>query len=491
MSARVPLMTSLLLLATHWLGSARADIVWEGRTVSAWPEGAYDEAVPLGGTEQALRVYPAPKGPVWGLTILIDFSDQAPAFSKTQIDAWLNQRNYTGGGSKGSVRDYFWEVSNGQVDFQNQVVGFYRAKKTKSYYEGGEGYARAGELVREVIAAIDPMVDFSRFDNDGNGSTDAVSLVYAGHEETWGQGLWPHAGGANVRADGVQVGRYMMSALNDTRSAPASHARLLHGRDLRDHVHRAPSGEGETMQTCMITGAYEAHVLEKPRIHQATMPGIASGHPLDQIALEPLERLVHRQAVDLGRVLAWVDGPSHQGQALGNGQPLGRHQRDRAQDRHAGLTNRDHMQSVGTEMRDEATDVVYVVVQREWSLAEGDQTSIDPVRDVDVMIGKKCPDGITEQGGVMSRERRDDQDFGAVLEGSNCALALAETLESEQPTEWLRQRDMLDDDDIFPTDLHRADVKLRLWVLLPDAIEQLPAGSHLRDTWHAFQPAGP
>ena len=60
---------------------------------------------------------------------------------------------------------------------------------------------------------FDPMVYFSKYDNDGDGKTDAISIVYAGQAETWGQGLWPHASGSNQKRDGVTVSRYMMTNL--------------------------------------------------------------------------------------------------------------------------------------------------------------------------------------------------------------------------------------------------------------------------------------
>jgi M6 family metalloprotease-like protein/MYXO-CTERM domain-containing protein len=207
---RTNAVASLTLGLVCWSGTARADIVWEGETVPAWPEGAWDAPQPYA----AKKFYPSPQGVVRGLTILVDFSDQAPAFDVEAIEAWLNERNYTGGGLKGSVRDYYLDVSNGKVDFQNEVVGFYRAKKPKSYYEGGSGYARSDELFAEVIASLDAEVDFSAFDNDGDGRTDSISLVYAGEAVKWGQGLWPHASGSSIRADGVVLSRYMMSALS-------------------------------------------------------------------------------------------------------------------------------------------------------------------------------------------------------------------------------------------------------------------------------------
>ena len=189
---------------------ARADIVWEGKRVSAWPDIADRSAR---ATYAAPGFYPAPSGTVFGLTILVDFSDQAPAFTKAQVEDWLNKPGYSVGG--GSVRDYFFDVSNGAVTFQNDVVGFYRAKQPKSHYESGTGYAGSDELWAELVEALDPMIDFSKYDNDKNGKTEAISVVYAGPSKTWGQGLWPHASGSRQVRDGVTLTRYMFTQMGN------------------------------------------------------------------------------------------------------------------------------------------------------------------------------------------------------------------------------------------------------------------------------------
>jgi M6 family metalloprotease-like protein len=193
---------------------AQGLIVWDGKVVPAWPEEA---SVPLPpGAQLAapnIGLYPHPTGTVYGLTLLIDFSDAAPAFSKADIDAWLNLKGYDQGGLNGSVRDYFLDESNGMLDFQNEIFGFYRAKQPKSHYEGTNGYEGSDELFLEIMAYFDPMVDFSKYDNDKDGRTDAVSIVYAGQAETWGKGLWPHASGSIQKRDGVTVSRYMMTNL--------------------------------------------------------------------------------------------------------------------------------------------------------------------------------------------------------------------------------------------------------------------------------------
>jgi M6 family metalloprotease-like protein len=197
---------------------ASALIVVDGKVVAEWPDAPRPAA---GGSSVVLRAeegigfYPDPKGVVHGLTLLVDFSDASPAFSADEVDAWLNEPGFSEDGLNGSVRDYYFDNSNGLVDFQNEVVGFHRASRPKSYYEGREGYSGAAELVSELLAAVDDEVDFSMFDNDGDGRTEAISVVYAGEAETWGQGLWPHSGAINQMRDGVRLNRYQMTAMED------------------------------------------------------------------------------------------------------------------------------------------------------------------------------------------------------------------------------------------------------------------------------------
>ncbi len=199
---------------------AAATIVYNGREVSAWPDLEQPSTPPAGGAfdvvgAPGIHLFSHPSGVVHGLTILVDFSDQTGAYSKDEINAWLNTKGYNKFGLTGSVRDYYLQQSNGKVDYQNEVHGFYRAQKPKSYYQGGDGYERADELWEEVSQALDGEIDYSKFDNDGDGKTEAISLLYAGNEGTFGKGLWPHASSSNDTRDGVHLNRYMMTAMDD------------------------------------------------------------------------------------------------------------------------------------------------------------------------------------------------------------------------------------------------------------------------------------
>ena len=201
------------LCVSAWAGPALGLIVVDGKIVPAWPDDPL--RAPAGAAFDATNIglYAHPKGSVFGLTLLIDFSDAAPAFTKDDIDAWLNQKGYTQGGLNGSVRDYYLDESNGVVDFQNEIFGFYRAKQAKSHYESTSGYEGSDELFGELMDYFDPLVDLSKYDNDKDGRTDAVSIVYAGPSVTFAKGLWPHASSSNQKRDGVTVARYMMTNL--------------------------------------------------------------------------------------------------------------------------------------------------------------------------------------------------------------------------------------------------------------------------------------
>ena len=206
--------SAALLLGVFLVTPLYALIVWEGKIVPAWPEehlaGLGKTAPASTGPQSGFGFYTHPNDTTYGLTMIVDFSDQQAAFSEAQIDDWLNKPGFTMGSTKGSVRDYYYEISNGHFLLVNDVVGYYRAKNPKSYYESGSGYSRAGELVNEVISYFDPTVDFSKYDNDHNGTTEAISIVYAGSGQTWGQGLWPHSGYVNQTKDGVRLGNYNM-----------------------------------------------------------------------------------------------------------------------------------------------------------------------------------------------------------------------------------------------------------------------------------------
>jgi M6 family metalloprotease-like protein len=155
-------------------------------------------------------------GPVQGITLLIDFSDDPGMIPPANVDDYCNLPGYTGYGNNGSVRDYFYDVSDELLEYTNYVpIGYHRASRTKAYYtDPNIPYGqRARELIVEALTAMnDAGFDFSDYDADDDGIVDALNCFYAGGIwNEWAEGLWPHAGWISFCADGVCTERYQIS----------------------------------------------------------------------------------------------------------------------------------------------------------------------------------------------------------------------------------------------------------------------------------------
>ncbi len=152
-----------------------------------------------------------------GLTLLIDFPNVPADVNRVDIDNFLNQRGYDGNGNNGSVRDYFYDVSNGQVDYTNHTIEYYTAKKNKSYYTNPKARhgSRAEKLIREALNALEERgFDFSVLTTNTYGRVLGVNALYAGEVDNgWSKGLWPHCGWfrKKFRADGVYAQRYQIT----------------------------------------------------------------------------------------------------------------------------------------------------------------------------------------------------------------------------------------------------------------------------------------
>lgn len=154
---------------------------------------------------------------VKGLTILVDFSDSKSAVSKSEIEKFFNGVDYTGFHNNGSIRDYFYDVSDGKVTYTNTIIGFYTAKKPKSYYddinEATGSYSKAYELIDEVFQWLKTTdYDLSTLTKDSNGYVNAVNILYAGSPNAgWSKGLWPHQGWYSANIKGAKIQKYEMS----------------------------------------------------------------------------------------------------------------------------------------------------------------------------------------------------------------------------------------------------------------------------------------
>ena len=169
-----------------------------------------------------------------GLVILVNFSDQAFKATQAEMDSMHNGYNYSRDYSyeynrvtydihtEGSARQYFYDASFGQYNPKFDVVGPVTVSQKYSYY-GSNDYngndKHAEQMVYDACLLVDslyPEIDFSTYDNNGDGEMDYVYVVYAGYGEADGGSrntIWPHSywityGGYNLTIDGVKIDKY-------------------------------------------------------------------------------------------------------------------------------------------------------------------------------------------------------------------------------------------------------------------------------------------
>jgi len=141
------------------------------------------------------------------IVILVDFSDnQADTISYPPShfgELLFSQNIYP----TGSLTDYYLEVSYNGVQFQGDVTRYYRLPETYAYYANyqfgfGSYPQNAQKMAEDAVWAADPDVDFSLYDNDGDGYVEACFVVHAGP-------------GAEVTGDSTDIWSHKWSTVND------------------------------------------------------------------------------------------------------------------------------------------------------------------------------------------------------------------------------------------------------------------------------------
>lgn len=137
-----------------------------------------------------------------GLFILVNFSDKSFNAANTQaaMNDMMNAETYTYNGAIGSARKYFIDQSNGAYTPTFDVVGPVTLSKATSYYgsnDANDNDMYPGDMIIEACKLADSQfgVDFTKYDNDGDGKVDFVYVIYAGKGEADGGAastIWPH-----------------------------------------------------------------------------------------------------------------------------------------------------------------------------------------------------------------------------------------------------------------------------------------------------------
>lgn len=133
--------------------------------------------------------------------VLVNFTDVR--FSIANPQQQFNQFFNTTGGSNpnatGSVSSYYAASSDSALNLVFDVFGPYDLSNSMAYYGGNTSSSSMKNADRLVVEAAtlasNAGVDFSKYDNDADGTIDNLSIVVAGYNEAEGgpeDAIWPH-----------------------------------------------------------------------------------------------------------------------------------------------------------------------------------------------------------------------------------------------------------------------------------------------------------
>ncbi len=153
------------------------------------------------------------------LVILVQFPNLKFSYGREQFEKKLNLEGYDFEGATGSAKDYLDSQFNGMVSFIFDVSDTLTVSRNFEYYGKNNEKGTDGnvyEMIKEACLLADKTIDFSIYDEDGDGYVDNVFFYYAGPDESQLAGenhIWAHSNflhniGTPVSADGVKIDLY-------------------------------------------------------------------------------------------------------------------------------------------------------------------------------------------------------------------------------------------------------------------------------------------
>jgi len=116
------------------------------------------------------------------LAVLVDWSDRVGQYTPETFENFFFSHDVFPGGS---VAEYFEEASYGQITVTGEVIGWINAGSYTPYYD-----------FTNLFEVLDPIVDFSQYDGDGDGNVDAICFIRSGNGEEDSQDpndIWSYA----------------------------------------------------------------------------------------------------------------------------------------------------------------------------------------------------------------------------------------------------------------------------------------------------------
>lgn len=158
-----------------------------------------------------------------GLALLVEFSDTRFTYRKSDFENLLNKKGYNG---TGSAKDYYEDQFGEGYEFIFDVSDIITLQHSAKHYgeNNEDGHdIKPWDMIAEACKAADSKIDFSLYDQDGDGEVDNVYVFYAGKSESENDDqpdlIWPHQyniyrgeGRIDLTLDGKRIDRYACSA---------------------------------------------------------------------------------------------------------------------------------------------------------------------------------------------------------------------------------------------------------------------------------------
>jgi M6 family metalloprotease-like protein len=151
------------------------------------------------------------------LLLLVQFPDLSAKQAASSFQRMINDPTW----HQGSMASFYEENSYGMLTIQADYQDWITVSDSLSYYanENPNGYLHVAQLVREAVDVAEQNgVDFSQYDNDGDGVVDGLFIVHAGPGAEEGgqtQYIWSHRSSISwanldVQYDGVTIDDYII-----------------------------------------------------------------------------------------------------------------------------------------------------------------------------------------------------------------------------------------------------------------------------------------
>lgn len=170
------------------------------------------------------------RGTIRILALLIAFPDY-PATEAAETIVGRLFGDGDGGFPYESLRSFYRRSSYDQLTIEGDVLGWYTANRMRgAVVQTAQGRT---DLIREAIDHYDRLGhDFTRYDNDGNGTIDYFCVFWTGPRGEWASFWWGYYTSftdANYRVDNKQLTRYSWQAvLNAYPSGTFSPRTVIH-----------------------------------------------------------------------------------------------------------------------------------------------------------------------------------------------------------------------------------------------------------------------